>query len=154
MPGPDPDRLSGGGPGTSVPPLVLRCRTAWRLGIGGLAAAFLALATVCLAAGGPEGPLGAAVLFVAGALTTSFFLRYCLAALELSDRGFRLRGPLYAAVEIGWSEVHAWRRRGPPFGPGLLRVQPRGRRRVTIPLLYEDAHLLELGLHQGGFPAW
>jgi hypothetical protein len=154
VPGPDPDRLSGGGPGTSVPPLVLRCRTAWLLGIGAVAATFLALATLCLAAGSPEGPLGAAVLFAAGALTTSFFLRYCLAALELSDRGFRLRGPLYAAVDVGWSEVRAWRRRGAPSGPGFLRVEPRGRPRVTIPLLYEDAHLLELGLHQGRFPAW
>ena len=154
MPGPDPDRLSGGGPGTSVPPLVLRCRTAWRLGIGGVAASLLALAASCLAAGAPEGPPGAALLFAAGALTTSFFLRYCLAALELSDQGFRLRGPFSAAIEVGWSEVRAWRRRGAPFGPAWLRVEPRGRRRVTIPLLYEDAHLLELGLHQGGFPAW
>jgi len=154
VPGAAPERVGGSGPPESIPPLVLRCRTPYILIVGGAAAALLALATGCLAAGGPEGPVYAAVLFAGGAITTHFFLRYCLAALELSDRGFRLRGPLHAGVEVGWRDVRAWRRRGAPLGPGFLRIEPHERPRITIPLLYEDAHLLELGLTQERFPVW
>ena len=140
--------------GDGIPPLVLRCRTSYLLIIGGAAVVFLALATGCLAEGGPESPLFAGVLFAAGGLVTHFFLRYCLAALELSDEGFRLRGPLFTAIAIAWHDVAGWSRRGEVLGPGLLRIESRGKPRVTIPLVYEDSHLLELGLSQGGFPVW
>lgn len=163
MPGVAPGGVGPGtkdgasGPGAKqggIPPLVLRCRTSYLLIVGGAAVVFLALATDCLAEGGPESPLFAGVLFAAGGLVTHFFLRYCLAALELSDEGFRLRGPLSAAVVVAWRDVAGWSRRGEALGPGLLRIEPRGGRRVTIPLVYEDVHLLELGLSQGGFPVW
>ena len=151
--GPAPDHDQGPGAG-DIPPLVLRCRTPYLLLVGGGAAVFLALGTGSLASGGAEGPIFAVVLFAAGALCTHFFLRYCLAALELSDHGFRIRGPLFCTDEVGWREVGAWRRWPAPPGPGFLRVAPRAGARVTIPLLYEDAHLLELGLQQGSFPVW
>ena len=153
MPGAAPGGLGGSGSKDAIPALVLRCRTPYLLATGGTAAVLLGLGAASLASGGSEGPIFAVVLFAAGGLTVHLFLRYGLAALELRDDGFRLRGPLAAAVVVGWREARAWKRSSFPFGPDLLRIETR-QQRVTIPLVYEDAHLLELGLQQGGFPVW
>jgi hypothetical protein len=138
----------------SIPPLVLRCRRDFFLLVGGAALLILALATRLAAEGGVWRLVLSGGLYLAGALTTQFFLRFCLASLELSDHGFRVRGPFHPGEEIAWREVREWRRKQWPLGPGYVIVFPTGQRRVTVPLLYEDAHLLPLGLRQGGFPSW
>jgi hypothetical protein len=146
--------VSGPHDGGSFPPLVLRCRRPYVSAVGGVAILLLALGTR-LAADGGGWRWGLAVLvYLAAALTIRFFLCFCLASLELSDAGFRLRGPLHHGAEIRWSDVREWRRRRPPLGPGFVVVAPSARRRFALPLLYEDSHLLELGLHQRQFPTW
>lgn len=146
--------MSGAHSEGSFPPLVLRCRGSYAGGVAGVALVLLATATCLAADGGLEAWVLAAVVYVAAGLTIRFFLRFCLATLELSDAGFRLRGPFHHGAEIRWTVVRAWRRRRLPPTPGFVVVAPASGRRVVVPLLYEDAHLLELGLHQGHFPTW
>jgi len=118
----------------------------------------LGLATATLAgdpAPGPPGPVAvtaAAVLFLLGAGCAQLFLRYALARLVLNERGFRLEGPFHRGAEVRWDGVTTWRtvRTGP--GPRTLRVLHDGRRRLSLPLIYEDAHLIEVGLAQRHFP--
>jgi hypothetical protein len=119
----------------------------------------LALGAGTLARGGvPHWPPVAAaaagiVLLAFGAGCAAFFLRYCLARVLLSDRGFVLTGPLRAPEDVPWSEVVAWRRVRIGAGPATLRiVHGPGRRRLSVPMIYEDSHLLEIGLGQGRFP--
>jgi hypothetical protein len=146
--------VSGAHSGGAFPPLVLRCRGPYVSGVAGVALVLLAAATRLAADGGLEGWVPAIVVYVAAGLTIRFFLRFCLAALELSDAGFRLRGPFHHGPEVRWTGVRAWRRRRPPLIPGFVVVAPVSGRRVVVPLLYEDSHLLDLGLHQGQFPTW
>jgi hypothetical protein len=138
----------------SFPPLILRCRHHYVTAVAGVSLVLLALATRLAADGGSVRGTLAAVVYAAAALLIQFFLRFCLASLELSDSGFRLRGPLHHGEEIRWTEVRDWRRRRPPLGPRFVVVAAVARRPVTVPLLYEDAHLLELALHQRQFPTW
>ena len=146
---------------SDLPPLVLRCRPIWRLAYGATALALLGLGASTLAAdlepGGPDGfALGTAVvLFLLGAGCAQFFLRFCLARLSLTDRGFRIAGPLRGGGEIPWAEVRDWRRtRGLASHGALHIVHGPQRFRLSVPLIYEDGHLLEIGLGQGRFPAW
>ena len=143
--------------GADLPPLVLRCRPSWRLAYGAAASVLLCCGAAVLArhrgpAGAPAAVLAAIVLLASGGGCAVFFMRYCLARLVLSDKGFVLDGPFRAPAEVLWTEAVVWRRvRG--GGPGVLRiVHGAARRRLSIPLIYEDSHLLEIGLDQGGFP--
>jgi len=138
----------------TAPPLVLRCRAPYVSVVGGVGLILLAAGTRLAADGGAWRWSAAVLVFFAAALTIRFFLRFCLASLELSDAGFRLRGPFRHGPEIRWTEVREWRRRRPPLGPGFVVIAPAERWRMAVPLLYEDAHLLELGLHQRQFPTW
>lgn len=146
---------------SGLPPLVLRCRPIWRLAYGGTALSLLGLGASTLAADlTPEGPhpvtlSTAAVLFLLGAGCARFFLRFCLARLSLSDHGFRLSGPLRGGGEIPWADVRDWRRtRGFASHGALHIVHGHDRFRLSVPLIYEDGHLLEIGLGQGRFPVW
>jgi hypothetical protein len=148
-------------PGSELPPLVLRCRPLWRLALGGSAAAQIVLATALLAGrlrdplagSGLEDALGP-VLLVLGLASAWFVARHCFTRLLLDERGFRLRGPL-GSEDVAWGSVVRWERLRGAGGLGVLRVvHGEGRRRLTIPLIYEDCHLLELGLRQGGFPRY
>jgi hypothetical protein len=141
-----------------LPALVLRCRPVWRLVYLGSALLLLALGAAVLAGriSDPRRPWIAAwgppVLILAGAGCAYFSARYCLARLVLDDRGFRLEGVL-GSREVVWSEVVRFERRAARGGPAILWiVHGPERRRLSIPLVYEDGHLLELGLMQGGFP--
>ena len=157
MSGPSGDRPEA----TALPPLVLRCRPLWRLAYGGTALVLLSLGASTLAADfAPGGPrlvtVGTAVvLFLLGAGCAQFFLRYCLARLSLTDRGFCVAGPLRGGDEIAWADVRDWRRTRRPAGHGTLHiVHGPARLRLSVPLIYEDSHLLEIGLGQNHFPVW
>lgn len=145
--------------GPDLPPLVLSCRPAWRMAYGLAAPCLLGLGTTVLAgAGEPIGPTPAGlaagvVLLLFGAGCAQFFLRHCLTSLSLDDGGFALRGPLRTATEVPWSAVIAWRRVRLGAGPATIRVvYGDTRRRLSVPAIYEDVHLLEIGLQQGRFP--
>jgi hypothetical protein len=144
-----------------LPALVLRCRPLWRLAYGGTALVLLALGASVLASDmAPAGPgpvtlLAAAALFLLGAGCAHFFLRFCCARLLLSDGGFRLVGPLRDVGEVAWVDVVDWRRVPRPGGHGTLQiVHGLERSRLSVPLIYEDGHLLEIGLGQRRFPVW
>ena len=141
-----------------LPPLVLRCRPGWRLACGVSALALLALAVFALvdAAGGDDGAaIAAGVLLVFGAGCAHFFLHYCLARLALDDEGFELSGPLRARRRVAWEGVVSWETKRWAGGPAALRVVHGPERgRLSIPMVYEDSHLLELGLEQRRFPVW
>lgn len=146
---------------SGLPPLVLRCRPIWRLACGGTALALLGLGAATLASGltpgvpGPAALGAAALLFLLGAGCAQFFLRYCLARLTLDDSGFRLAGPLHGGHAVAWAEVRDWRRARRIAGPGaIFIVHGRERFRLSVPLIYEDGHLLEIGLGQRRFPVW
>jgi hypothetical protein len=146
---------------SGLPPLVLGCRPIWRLAYGGLAIALLGLGASALASDARPGgsdllTLGAAVaLFLIGAGCAQFFLRFCLARLMLDDGGFRLAGPLRGSGSVAWSDVRDWRRIRRLLGHGTIQiVHGAGRSRLSVPLIYEDGHLLELGLIQRRFPVW
>lgn len=97
----------------------------------------------------------AAVPFLLGAGCAHFFLRFCLARLLLDDRGFRLAGPLRGGDVVAWTEVRDWRRVRRLAGHGTMQiVHGPERSRLSVPLIYEDGHLLELGLVQGRFPVF
>jgi hypothetical protein len=138
---------------------VLSCRPAWRLAYALAATFLLGLGTTVLAGvGEPIGPTRAglaagAVLLSFGAGCAHFFLRHCLASLSLSDGGFAILGPLRTTTEVPWGSVVGWRRVRLGAGPATIRVvYGDGRRRLSVPAIYEDVHLLEIGLQQGQFP--
>jgi hypothetical protein len=139
-----------------LPPLVLRCRPVWRLAFGGTAILLLGMGAGVLATPGPsEARWTAIVLFAFGAGCAHFFLRHCLARLSLDDRGFTIRGPLSASRAVAWDAVVDWERARVSAGPAALRiVHGAGRERLSVPLIYEDCHLLEVGLLQRRFPDW
>ena len=147
-------------PAPDLPPLVLRCRPAWRLVLGGSAMAQIVLGTALLAgrlrdpfAGGfLEGAPGPAILLL-GLASAWFVARHCFSRLLLDERGFRVLGPL-GAEDVPWGSVVRWERPRHGRGLGVLRVVHGEGRRLSIPLIYEDGHLLELGLRQGGFPRY
>jgi hypothetical protein len=138
---------------------VLSCRPAWRLAYALAATFLLGLGTTLLAGvGEPSGPTAAglaagAVLVMLGAGCAQFFLRHCLASLALSDGGFTVLGPLRTTTEVAWGSVIAWRRVRMGAGLATIRVvYGENRRRLSVPAIYEDVHLLEIGLQQGQFP--
>lgn len=94
----------------------------------------------------------AGVLLVVGAGCAHFFLRYGTARLVLDDDGFRLEGPLLTAVTVRWAGVTEYRVRPGTPGPATLTLTRAEGDRLTVPLIYEEAYLLELGLGQRGFP--
>ena len=145
----------------ALPPLILRCRPVWCVAYGGAAALLLGLGAAALAGEAGSSAAGALtiaaalVLFAFGAGCAQFFLRYCLARLALDDRGFTISGPLVAARAVAWEAVVEWERARAAAGPAALRiVHGPGRERLSVPLIYEDSHLLEVGLHQRHFPDW
>jgi hypothetical protein len=127
------------------------------VGLFACAIALLALATAALAgeiSPGPPRPLGVAgavALFLLGAACAHLFLRYGLARLVLDDRGFRIEGPFHRGPEVRWDGVVSWRTVRPGPGPRALRILHDGRR-LSLPLVFEDGHLLEVGLAQRHFP--
>lgn len=144
----------------ALPALVLRCRPVYLVLYGSTAAILLAAGVACLAGGDLDPSLawvatwGPPILLTGGTASAYFVGRYCFARLILDDRGFRLAGPL-GGREVAWITVVRWERRAQRGGPATLRiVHGPGRRRVSIPLIYEDSHLLEVGLAQGGFPRY
>ncbi|MBI4168374.1 MAG: hypothetical protein HY510_00400 [Acidobacteria bacterium] len=148
------------GPAPALPPLVLRCRPVWRIAHGAAALALLVLGTDALVrsvAGPSSGWLtiwAPPILLAAGAACAYFVARFCFAALVLDDDGFRLRGPLVDR-DVSWTSVIGWSRLPQRGGPAVVRiVHGPGRRRLTIPLIYEDSHVLELGLGQRRFPKY
>ena len=147
-------------PAPDLPPLVLRCRPAWRLALGGSAVAQIVLGTALLAArlrdpfaGGPFEDAAGPALLILGLGSAWFVARHCFTRLLLDERGFRLRGPL-GEEDVPWTSVVRWERPRNTRGLGVLRVVHGDGRRVSIPLIYEDGHLLELGLRQRGFPRY
>lgn len=149
-------------PAGSLPPLVLRCHTGWRLACGGAALVLLGLGAAVLSTA-PDASEGrglvliaaAVLLFGSGGACVQFLLFYGLARLTLDDRGFCLRGVLRPQHPVAWSEVLAWERAPWPMPPRVLRVvHGTMRRRLSVPMIYEDSHLLEIGLMQRGFPRW
>lgn len=154
--------MSPDGPG-SLPALVLRCRLFPRLLHVAAALYFLGTGTVFLARGAalpgsawtnPWIWRGAIGLLV-GSCAAWYAARYGFARLVLDDHGFALDGPL-GETRVGWREVHAWRRRPPAGGPfpNILLVYGESRRRLFVPLIYEESHALEVGLAQQGFPKY
>jgi hypothetical protein len=141
-----------------LPPLVLSCRSSWRIAYGGGALFLLALGTTTLAGESlsdrPEAASMAAgvVLLVLGAGCAQFFLRYCTAHLVLDAGGFRLEGPLLDGGLVAWDDVSDYRIRQTASGPASLRLVHGAGRRLAVPLIYEEAHLLEVGLGQRHFP--
>ncbi len=97
---------------------------------------------------------GVAVL-LAGTLSASYAGRYCLSRLVLDEAGFRLEG-LLVHRRVLWSEVLEWKRF--PAAGGLvanvLIVYGSARRRLYVPLIYEECQALEIGLTQHGFPRY
>jgi hypothetical protein len=101
----------------------------------------------------PAGTAAGVVLLLFGAGCAQFFLRHCLSSLSLSDAGFSVHGPLRTATEVPWGSVIAWRRIRLGTGPAIIRVvYGDARRRLSVPAIYEEVHLLEIGLQQGQFP--
>ena len=145
--------------GPALPPMVLHCRPRARAIYGVTALSLLVLGTdalVSLVSHPRPGLLDVAtplVLLVFGAGAAYFVARYTFATVRLDDSGFRMQGPL-VSHEVRWHGVGRWERlprsrRGPAF---LRIVHGEDRRRLTLPLIYEDDHLLELGLAQRRFP--
>ena len=144
-------------PGT-LPPLVLACRGRIRLTLGTAAVVLLGLGAALLA-GEPDRraprPLvvaGAAGLFLLGGGAAHLFLRYGLGRLVLDDRGFTLAGPFRRAVAVRWDGVASWRALAGGPGPRMLRLRLDDGRRLSLPLVFEESHLIEVGLAQRHFP--
>ena len=147
----DPDRL---------PPLVLRCKPVWRLSIGVAAVTLTLVGTAGLARAFPgrAGDLPpvwvAGLILLVGVGCTWFVGRYCLSRLVLDEKGFGLVGPL-VNHRVAWGSVVRWERRRPRGGPSTVRiVHGPDRRLLSIPLIYEDSHALEVGLAQRHFPQY
>ena len=145
-------------PAPSLPALVLRCRTIWLVAYASASFALLALGTAGLE-GRAFDPIPSwapawtpLLLLLLGGGCAYFVARYALARIVMDDRGFRLDGPL-GCLQVAWPDVIRWERHAHRGGPPTLRVvYGPTRRRLSIPLVYEDAHLLEVGLAQRGFP--
>jgi hypothetical protein len=145
----------------ALPPLVLRCRILPRSLHLAAALYFLASGTLFLARGMERltpsnfmiwrGGLGLLV----GGCAAYYTARYCFASLILDDRGFRLSSPL-GDTDVSWSEVVDWRRRPPKGGlvPSIQVLHGLDRRRLFVPLIFEESHALEVGLQQRGFPRY
>jgi hypothetical protein len=143
-----------------LPPRVLRCRAGWRVLHAAAAAALLVLGTDALVASlrDPASDFltfwTPPVLLAGGAACAWFVARYGFATLTLDDHGFRLEGPLGGAA-VGWTEVVGWARVPRRRNPAFLRVlYGEERRRLTVPLIYEDDWILELGIAQRRFPSY
>jgi len=144
-----------------LPPLVLRCRPLPRYLWLAAALYFLLTGTAFLALGAEPSARGSlypwrGVLgLIVGVCAAYYTARYCFASLILDDRGFRLQGPL-GGRGVAWSEVADWRRRPPKGGPApnILVLYGAGKRRLFVPLIYEESHALEVGLQQRGFPRY
>ena len=144
-----------------LPPLVLRCRplprTLWLVA----ALYFLVTGTVFLARGSEHSAVGSlhasrGVLGLLVGLCAAYYTaRYCFARLILDDRGFRLQGPL-GGTAVSWTEIVDWHRRPAKGGlaPNILILYGPDRRRLFVPLIYEESHALEVGLMQRGFPTY
>jgi hypothetical protein len=142
----------------SLPPLVLSCRAVWRLSFSLATVGLLVLGAGGLARAGDEdsaswmATAAPVVLLLSGGGCAYFTGRYCFARLVLDDRGFSLAGPL-GSREVGWDSIVRWERVPGRGGPASLRiVHDPGPRRLTVPLIYEDGHVLEIGLGQRQFP--
>lgn len=161
---PEPGRPESGegrpAPAGALPPLVLQCRPGWRLLYGATALVLLFLGTDALvdSLADPSADFltfwTPPILLAGGAGSAYFLARYCLASLTLDDRGFRLSGPLGGAA-VGWTEIVGWARVPRRWGPGFLRIlYGDERRRLTVPLIYENSEVLELGIVQRRFPSY
>ena len=148
-------------PEAGLPPLVLHCRP-WPRNLGiALAVSLLLSGTALLAQGAarPEAarafPWQGVAILAAGAVSACYAGRYCLAGLVLDEIGFRLVGPLVER-QVLWSDVREWKRRPAYGGPaaGVLIVHGAARRRLFIPLIYEESQALLVGLAQRGFPRY
>ena len=145
----------------TLPPLVLRCRPLPRFLHLAAALYFLLTGTLFLSRGMQQPDPGnftlwrGAVGLLVGACAAYYAARYCLARLIIDDRGFRLAGPL-GDNQVAWSEVVDWRRRPPAGGPvpHIVVLHGPDRRRLFVPLIYEESHALEVGLQQRGFPRY
>ncbi len=142
--------MNGGDP---LPPLVLRCRLPYLAIYGGGAVVFMGIGIAGLAMGWPWlGTPGHVVLLLLGAGCAWFTARHALARVLLDAQGFRLVGPL-RRDDVAWREVVRWERRPHPGGPATLRVvHGPSQKRLSIPMIYESCHFLEVGLAQGRFP--
>jgi len=144
-----------------LPPLVLRCRPWLRNLWIALALGLLAVGTAILARPADHAEVPPTVLLcgvaalLAGALSASYAGRYCLSRLVLDETGFRLEGFLVHRG-VRWSEVVEWRRFPAASGPvaNALVVYGTERRRLCVPLIYEESQALEVGLAQRGFPRY
>ena len=157
MSGPPPPSV----PDSPLPPLVLRCRFLPRSLHLAAALYFLLTGTAFLARGMEQPAPGNLLIWrgvlglLVGACAAYYTARYCFSRLIIDDRGFRLSGPLGDKV-VSWSEVVDWRRRPPTGGPvpNILVLHGPDRRRLFVPLIYEESHALEVGLQQRGFPRY
>jgi len=144
-----------------LPPLVLGCRPLPRLIHLAGACYFLVTGTLFLARGTGHPGAGAGSIvagcmgLLLGGWTAWYTARYGFARLILDDGGFALSGPL-GETRVAWSEVVDWRRRPPVGGPfaNVLIVYGPERRRLFLPLIYEESQALEVGLRQRGFPKY
>ena len=147
--------------GDLLPPLVLRCRPLPRYLWLFAALYFLLSGTVFLARGLESSEGGGLhvsrglIGLIVGMCAAYYSARDCVARLVLDDHGFRLEGPL-GGTAVSWGEVVDWRRRPPTGGPApnILVRYGSSRRRLFVPLIYEESHALEVGLRQGGFPKY
>ncbi len=148
-------------PDVALPPLVLRGRPLPRY-LGLTAALFFLLTGTAFLARGMEGSAPGRLLAWRGAIglliggcAAYFTARYGFSRLIIDERGFTLSGPLGETV-VPWSAVIEWRRRPRAGGllPNVLIVFGDGRRRLFVPLLYEESQALEVGLAQRGFPRY
>jgi hypothetical protein len=141
-----------------LPPLVLGCRTGWRAGCGGGAFLLLALGTATLAGvtlgerAEPASILIGVGILLCGVAGAQFFLRYATARLTLDAGGFRLEGPFLAPAAVRWDEVREYHVRRFGLLPSTVHVVHGAERHLVVPLIFEAAHLLEVGLGQRGFP--
>lgn len=148
-------------PARRLPPLVLRSRPLPRWLLPAAALYFLLTGTWFLARDldrtAPRtsfvwrGVIG----LVIGACAAYSAARYGFARLIIDERGFTLAGPL-GVTEVLWNEVVDWRRRPRSGGlaAGLFVVFGAERRRLYVPLIYEESQALEVGLAQRGFPRY
>ena len=148
-------------PGGGLPPLVLRSRPFPRY-LWLVASLYFLLTGTGFLARGLE-PSAPGSLFVwrgmigllIGACAAYYTTRYCFARLILDTRGFTLQGPL-GGTAVTWSEVVDWRRRPRAGGlaPNVLVVFGADRKRLFVPLIYEESQALVVGLAQRGFPRY
>lgn len=155
----DPPSAPAAPSGTTLPPLVLRCRPGPRNLVILLAVGLLAAGTSVLdrALDRPESAsawLGGLIL-MAGAACAGLAGRYGLARLVLDERGFHLQG-LLVDRSVRWADIQDWRPFSPGGGPAasVFVVYGEARRRLFVPLIYEESQALPIGLAQRGFPRY